>query len=269
MRWGRRPGCVVASAPSSKSGRTCCPEDRLDRSLCTFITRRRMRMGREPLLNVVKETYAEWNRHNAAQLGASLAYYSVLSLAPLVVVLLMIFGLAYGSEAAHGKLFTQLEGFMGPGAADAVQHVVVSASQPSSGIIATVISLITLLFGASGVVVALQQTLNTIWDVPPRPTHRWWGPYLRQKLIAFAAVMAVGFLLVILLAVTTAIAVAERFFGAWLPLPEAVLQLINFVVSVAITTFLFAFLFRFLPDRRIAWRRVWAGAAGTAMLLAF
>jgi membrane protein len=223
-------------------------------------------MRRDVLLSVVKEAYAEWNSHNAAQLGASLAYYSVLSLAPLIVLLLAILGLAYGAEAAHGKLFMQLEGFMGSGAAEAVQQVVVLASQPASGIIATAISLITLLFGASGVVIALQQTLNTIWDVPARPTHRWWAPYLRQKLIAFGAVVAVGFLLVIMLAITTGIAVAEKFFSAWLPLPGASLQLLNFVVSVAITTFLFAFLFRFLPDRRIAWRRVWVGATATASL---
>ena len=223
-------------------------------------------MGREEFLKVVKEAYAEWNHHNAAQLGASLAYYSVLSLAPLIVLLLAIMGLAYGAEAAQGKLFMQLEGFMGTGAAEAVQHVVVLASQPASGIVATVISLITLLFGASGVVVALQQTLNTIWDVPPRPAHRWWGPYLRQNLTAFGAVIAVGLLLVVMLAITTAIAVAEKFFSGWLPVPGAVLQLLNFVVSVAITTFLFAFLFRFLPDRRIAWRRVWVGAAVTASL---
>jgi membrane protein len=126
----------------------------------------------------------------------------------------------------------------------------------------------TLLVGASGVVVALQQALNTIWDVPPRSSDRWWLPYLRQELIAFGAVTAVGFLLVMLLAVTTVIAVVEKFFSAWLPLPGAVLQLINFVVSVGITTFLFAFLFRVLPDRRIPWRRLWLGAAFTAVLFA-
>jgi membrane protein len=223
-------------------------------------------MRRDLVLNLAKDTYAEWSRHNAGQLGASLAYYAVLSLAPLVVLLLAILGFAYGTDAAHGKLFSELQGFMGPGAADAVQRVVVSSSHPASGVIATLISLVILLFGASGVVVALRQTLNTIWDVPAPPSHRWWGPYLRQELIAFGAVIAVGFLLIILLTVTTAIAVAEKFFSAWLPLPGAVLQLMNFVVSVAIATFLFAVLFRFLPDRRIAWRRVWAGAAVTAIL---
>ena len=223
-------------------------------------------MDRTVLREILKHTYAEWNRHNAAQLGASLAYYSVLSLAPLIILFMAIVGLVYGQEAARGELIGELQRFIGFAAADAIQRVVASASEPVSGVVATVLAVVTALVGASGVVVALQQALNTIWDVPPRLSERWWGPYLRQKLIAFAVVVAVGFLLVVSLAVTAAIAAVQEFFGQWLPMPAVLLQLFNFVVSFGIVTFLFAFLFRFLPDRTIAWRRVWVGAAVTALL---
>jgi membrane protein len=216
--------------------------------------------------DLFKETFEEWVRHDAAQLGASLAYYSVLSLAPLVVLLVAILGLVYGTDAARGNLAVELQGLMGRQAADAVQSVVASARAPTAGIIATVMGTLTLLFGASGVVIALQQALNTIWDVPPRKYKRWWGPYLRQKLIGFATVLLVGGLLVASLGVSAAIAVVEKFFSAWLPVPAVFLQFVNLVVSLSVITFLFALLFRTLPDRRIAWRRVWVGATFTALL---
>jgi membrane protein len=217
----------------------------------------------KPLL---RETYDEWSRHNAAQLGASLSYYAVLSLAPLIVVLLAIIGLVYGADAARGNLQTELQRFMGYEAADAIQQVVASASSPTSGVIATIVGVLTLLLGASGVAIALQQSLNIVWDVPPRATAKWWGPYVREKLTGFVAVLGAGFLLVVSLAVTAAIAVLEKFFTYLLPIPGAVLQFTNSIFSLAITTLLFALLFRTLPDLRIAWRRVWVGAAVTALL---
>jgi membrane protein len=163
-------------------------------------------------------------------------------------------------------LQSELQRFMGYEAATAIQQVVASASSPSSGLVATMIGIVTLLLGASGVAIALQQSLNVVWDVPPRPATKWWKPYLREKLTGFIAVIAAGFLLVLSLAVTAAIAVIEKFFTYLLPIPGAALQLLNSVVSFGITTFLFALLFRTLPDIRIAWRRVWVGAAVTALL---
>jgi membrane protein len=213
-----------------------------------------------------RETYDEWSRHNAAQLGAALSYYAVLSLAPLIVVLIAMVGLVYGGEAARGGLQVELQRFMGYEAADAIQHVIASASSPRSGVIATILGALTLLLGASGIAIALQQSLNTIWDVPSRRVQHWWRPYVRQRLTGFAVVLGAGFLLVLSLAATAAIAVIETFFAHLLPLPGAVLQLIDSIVSLAITTFLFALLFRTLPDLRIAWRRVWVGAAVTALL---
>jgi membrane protein len=187
-------------------------------------------------------------------------------LAPLTVLLLAIMGLVYGAEAARGSLQTELQRFIGYDAADAIQRVVVSASNPRSGAIATIVGVFTLLLGASGVAIALQQSLNLIWDVPPRAATKWWGPYVREELTGFAAVLAAGLLLVLSVGVTAAIAVIEKFFTYLLPIPGGILQLINSIVSLAITTFLVALLFRTLPDRRIAWRRVWVGAAVTALL---
>jgi membrane protein len=218
------------------------------------------------LTQVLKRTCDEWSRHNVAQLGASLSYYAVLSLAPLVVVLVGVIGVAYGPEAARGGLQTELQRFMGSAAADAVERVVASAGSPASGIVATVLALFTLLLGASGVAVALQEGLNIIWDVPPRAARRWWGPYVRQRLMGFATVLAAGFLLIVLLAITAAIAGLEKFFASLLPIPGAVLQLINSGVSLGVSTLLFALLYQTLPDRRVAWRHVWVGAAVTALL---
>jgi membrane protein len=146
---------------------------------------------------LLRQTCAEWSRHNAAQLGASLSYYAVLSLAPLIVVLLGVVGLIYGPEAAHGNLQSELEHFMGAEAAGAVQAAVAAANHPASGILAAAVGVVTLLLGASGVAVALQQALNEIWDVPPRVGKRWWGPYVRQQLVGFAAVLTAGFLLAV------------------------------------------------------------------------
>jgi membrane protein len=221
---------------------------------------------RTSIVELLKETYGEWSRHGATQLGASLAYYSVLSLAPLIILLVAILELVYGGEAARGDLALELERFMGREAADAVQRVVALGSAPTSGVIATIVGIVMLLLGASGVVIALQQSLNTIWDVPPRAYKRWWGPYLRQKLVGFATVVLVALVLAASLSVTAGIAVAEKFFAAWLPIPAVVLQLLNLAVSLGVLTLLFALLFRTLPDKPITWRGVWLGASVTALL---
>ena len=225
-------------------------------------------MRRELYWELLKQTYEEWTRHNAGLLGAALAYYAALSLAPLVVLLIAILGLIFGPDAARGGLEAELQRFMGPEAAAAVEQVVASVDSPSSGIVASVVSIVVLLLGASGIALALQQALNLIWDVPPRTSNHWWGPIVRQRLVAFATVLAAGFVLVLSLGATTTIALLGKFFTNLLPIPASILQLINFVVSLAVTTFLFALLFRTLPDRRIAWRRVWVGAAVTALLFA-
>ena len=225
-------------------------------------------MRRDLYWGLLKQTYAEWNGHNAGQLGASLAYFAVLSLAPLVVLLVAILGLVYGPEAARGGLEAELRRFMGVEAAAAVEQIVASVNTPSSGIIASIASIAALLLGASGVAIALQQALNLIWDVPPRTSKRWWGPLLRQRLVGFATVVAAGIILIVSLGISTTLAVIEKFFTDLLPIPAGILQLINFVLSLAVTTLLFAMLFRTLPDRRIAWRRVWVGAAVTALLFA-
>jgi membrane protein len=187
-------------------------------------------------------------------------------LAPLSVVLVSVIGWVYGAEAARGGLQTQLHQFMGSEAADAVEHAVAAVSNPSSGIIATILGLLTLLFGASGVAMALQEALNVIWDVQPSGATPWWGQYVREKLIGIVTVVIAGFVLILLLAITAAIAAAEKFFEGWLPVSGVVLQSINSLMSFALSTFLFALLFRTFPDRSFSWRPVWVGAAVTASL---
>jgi membrane protein len=217
---------------------------------------------------LLERTCDEWVRHHAAQLGASLSYYAVLSLAPLLMILVSITGLAYGPDAARGGLFGVLERLMGYQAAEAIQDIVPLRSSPSSGIFAAIFGVLVLLLGASGVAVALQEALNMIWDVPPRAVSGWWRPYVRQRLTGFAAVLFAGFLLVMSLGVTAAIAAVETFFTHLLPVPGLVLHLIDTLVFLGVATLLFAVLFRTLPARRIAWRRVWAGATVTALLFA-
>ena len=214
---------------------------------------------------VVKEAGQEWLDDDATRLSAALAFYTILSIAPLLVIATAVTGMVLGDEAANGQLERQVRGFSGDAAAEVLKTTVQNADRPKTGALATVIGVVTLLFGASGVFGELQGALNTAWDVKPKPGRGVWG-IVRDRFLSFGMVLVVGFLLLVSLFVTATLsAVGDRLTGMVPGLPTLML-VANFVLSFAVVTLLFAAIFKVLPDAKIAWRDVWFGAAVTAGL---
>jgi membrane protein len=218
------------------------------------------------MLSLLKQTASEWMEDDAPTLGAALAYYTVFSLAPLMTIAIAMAGLFFGKEAAQGQIFDELRVLFGEEGGKAVEEVVQSANaQPAAGVVATIISVIILLFGASGVFGQLQASLNTIWGVKPKPGRGVLG-IIRDRLLSFGFTLVVGFLLLVSLLLTAGIALVADWVGGLMPGSEAVAQILNVVFSLVMITLLFATIYKFLPDAKIAWRDVWIGAFLTALL---
>ncbi len=222
-------------------------------------------MSLKNLVELLKATAADWSEDNAARLAAALAYYSAISLAPLLVILVGIAGLVLGPEGARGEIAGQISGLIGPQGAEAVQDIIANASQPSSGVVATLIGIATLLWGASGVFGALQDGLDTIWEVT-RERGRGIAGLIKDRFFSLTMVLGVGFLLMVSLLLSTALAAAGKFLGHMLPVSSWVLQILNFGISFGVITLLFALIYKVLPDAVIAWSDVWIGAAMTSLL---
>jgi membrane protein len=215
---------------------------------------------------LLRQTYAEWSEDRVPRLAAALAYYTTFSLAPLLVVLIAIAGAIFGTEAVRGQLDDQIRTLLGQDAAKAVQDMVKSATgHPSSGVVATVLGTAALLFGATGVFGELQDSLNTIWEVKPKPGRGLRG-LVRDRLLSFGMVLAVAFLLVVSLVVSALLAGVGKFVGGHVGALAPLWHVIDVAVSIAVLTALFGAIFKFLPDVEIAWRDVWIGAAVTAVL---
>ena len=217
------------------------------------------------LWKLLRNTFTAWSDDKVPRHGAALAYYTVLSLVPLLVVIIAMIGLIFGREAAEGFILEQIGSLVGPQSADAIKEMIQRASEPSTGIVATVAATGTLLLGASGVFAQLQDSLNSIWGVKPKEGRGLWG-LVRDRFLSVAALLGTGFLLLVSLALSAALSALGKWFGGWLPAPEFVLQLLEFLVSLAVITGLFALIFKVLPDAYVAWSDVWVGAALTALL---
>lgn len=214
---------------------------------------------------VLKQTSSEWLEDCAARLGAALAFYSVLSLAPLLVIVLAIAATVFGEEAARGQLMAQIEDMVGTEGARAIQEMLAHAQQRESGILATALGVITLLFGAAGVFGQLQDALNTIWEVQSKPGRAIWD-FLKARFFSFAMVLGTGFLLLVSLVLSAGLAALTQYMSGALPGLGSVWEVVNFVVSFGVITLLFALIFKVVPDVKIAWKDVWIGAALTALL---
>ncbi|MBX9593671.1 MAG: YihY/virulence factor BrkB family protein [Roseomonas sp.] len=197
--------------------------------------------------------------------GASIAYFTLFSLGPLLIVAMAIAGAAFGEEAARGAVEVQLRSLLGPEAAAAIEAAIRSASDIGAGTVAGAIGIVTLLLTASGTFGELQSALNAIWktETPPGVSI---GALVKAKAAALGLVAATGFLLLTSLVASAAIAALGGWVGGLLPGTELLLRVVNFAVSLAIVTALFAAIYRLLPDRRIAWRDVGVGAFATAVL---
>jgi len=216
-------------------------------------------------INLVKLTFSEWNKHDAPRMGAALAFYTILSLAPLVILVVSVVALAFGHTSAHAQITQQVRQMVGSEGALAVETVFKNSHQTSSGILGTVIGIATLLFGASGVFVELRSALNALWDVKPRDTAGVWG-MLRERFLSFGMVLAIGFLLLVSLTISAALATVGKFFGGLGIFPAWALEIVNFVLPLLVVTFVFVLIFRFVADVRIPWRPAWIGAFVTSVL---
>jgi membrane protein len=222
--------------------------------------------GLPGLLKMLKTAFTEWSRDKCPQLGAALAYYTVFSLAPLVLVLLSIFGLIYGgSDQAREKIIEQLRYFVDANGVEVIQDIANNAAQPKAGIMATTIGILVALFGASGVFGQLQDALNTIWGVKPRSSQGIWN-FLRARFLSFAMVGGVCFLLLVSLTGESLLKGLHTYLQSLLPGGHYLGLALFYVFDVAIIILVFAMLFRFLPEAKIAWHDVWTGAALTAIL---
>ena len=222
--------------------------------------RQRLRDAKE----LAKATWNNWNAHNDQMLGASLAYYTVLSLAPLLVLTLALIGVFFSRAAAEGQIVEQLRNLIGTAGAKIIQEMVESAAKLKAGSLASVLGILVLLYGASSVFNALRDSLNMIWEV--RVQTSGWKDMVRNEILSFGLVLGVGFLLLVSLVLSAAISAMGKFVSSVLPVPEPVLHIGNLALTFVVVTLLFAAIYRILPSTVIAWSDVWVGSAVTSLL---
>jgi membrane protein len=213
---------------------------------------------------MLKQTYAEWSDDDAAQLAASLAYYTIFSLAPLLIVAIALAGLVFGRDAVQGELVKYIATLVGPEGAEAIQELIANARKPTESVWASIVGFVVLLFGASGVVGQLKAALNRIWDIETKSAG--FLGVLRERLTSFALVLGIGFVLLVSLAINATLVVAGTHLRAVVPGNEALWMLVNFVVTLGVEAILFALMFKLLPDTDVRWSEVWIGAFVTAFL---
>jgi membrane protein len=214
---------------------------------------------------VLKETFTEWGNDKCPRLGAALSYYTVFSLAPVLILVIAVAGIFLGREAAQGQIVTELSDLLGVDAAKMVQAAILKSSEHEGGISASVIGIVTLLVGATGVMVELQDALNTVWKVLPKPGGSV-KRFLRARLLALALVLTIGFLLLVSLVMSAGLELFVNWTGSYLPKWIALGYVLNYAVSLGFIALFFALLFKLLPDAKVAWKDVWFGALITSAL---
>jgi len=217
------------------------------------------------IVALLKQTLKEFGEDKVTRLAAALAYYTIFSLTPLLILALAVAGAIFDRATAQGQLLAQVRNLMGDTGAELIGQMLENASQPEAGGVAAIISVVTLVIGASAVFGQLQDALNTIWGVMPRPGLNL-GYMLRQRVLSFALVLGVGFLLMVSLIATTLITAAQNMVFGSAEDANILIQIFNNVIAVAVIALMFAVLFKYLPDVRIAWRDVWVGAIVTSLL---
>ena len=219
--------------------------------------------GAGSLWEAAKQAGLQWVAHKDSRLGAALSYYSVFSIGPLILIAVAIAGLLFGREAVQTQVTSSLQGLLGESGAKAINAMLAGADRPKEGVVASIIGIATLIFAAVGVVVQLKDAFNTVWAVQAEKQSGVWG-FLRTYILSLAGVLSVGFLLLISMLMTAALAAFGKYFGTFVP--EALLQITGFVVSFAVIALLFAMMFKWLPDAPVRWGDVWLGALLTAAL---
>jgi len=215
--------------------------------------------------SVLTTAFDNWSRHRSSRLGAALAYYSVFSLGPLLLIVISIAGILFGEDAVRGSLTAQFRDLLGPAGAQAVEAMLQGASSVRSAGITAAFGVLLLVIAALGVVVALKDALNTIWDAPePQGSGVIW--YVRTYLVSLAGVMALGFLLIVSLVVSTVLAAITAWAGRTVGNAALIGQAASTIVSLGALAVIFAMLFKWFPDVPVRWRDVWVGALAAAVL---
>lgn len=219
----------------------------------------------KPILPVLKRSFADWNQDNCPRLGAALAFYTLLSISPLLILVMDLISIIFNRGDAQAKLLAQVQSVIGPSGKDAVQAILASGHSKSSTVVGAVLGIVTLLFGASGVFGELRSALNMIWEAKPKNASGVWG-FLRERFFSFGMVLSVGFVLLVSLLVSTGLDAMTKFFSGLFPIPPSILEIFNFVISFLAIAILFAFIFKFVPEAPVAWGDVRIGALATALL---
>jgi membrane protein len=214
---------------------------------------------------ILKCALAGWWNDNVPRLGASLAYYTLFAMAPILVISIAIAGFFFGAEAVRGEVVTQMRGLVGETGAQAVQTMLQNAATRGDGTLATIIGVVTFFLGSTGAFLELQTALNGIWRVKPKP-NAGFRQMLFQRLLSFGLVIGVGFVLLVSLVVSAGLAALSRYIGNTFPAFAVAWTAINVLVSLGVVTLLFAMIYQFLPDVKLRLRDVWLGALVTAGL---
>ena len=222
-------------------------------------------MSPQIIFRLIKEAFKEYQADKVSTLAASLAYYTVFSLAPLLIIAIAITGAVFGEEAARGEIVGQIQGLVGNEGAKIIETAIENANRPDVSSIASIFSIIALLFGASGVFAQLQEALNNVWEVTAKPKQGIMG-FIRKRILSFSAVLGVGFLLLVSLIFSAGLSALNHYVSGLIPGLEILWQILNFVISFGIVTLLFALIYKFLPDVKIQWKDVWIGAIITSLL---
>lgn len=217
------------------------------------------------LVTVMKCSATEWSSHRAPSKAAALAFYTLFSLAPVLVLVIAVAGFFYGAEAAQGQLLNQLRGLVGPQGAETIQTILAGARDRESGRFATVIASVLLVVGATTVFAELKDSLDEIWDVPkPEDAGLWYT--VRTRLLSFGLILVLGFLLLVSLVVNAALAVLEDYIGRMWPGAAVVMNWVAWIVSFLVIATLFGVIYKLLPRIKLSWHDVAIGALGTAAL---
>jgi membrane protein len=223
-------------------------------------------MNIRSLVKLLKEAVNEYNKDKVSRLAAALAYYTIFSLAPLLIIAIAIAGFIFGEEAAKGEIVTQIQGLIGKEGAQFVEITIENAAKPNNnGSIASLVSIGVLIFGASGVFAELQDALNTVWEVQPKPKLGF-AKFIRKRFLTFAMVLVIGFLLLVSLVISALLTGISNFTINLLPGYDFIWQTTNNIISFAVITLLFAMIFKFLPDVKITWGDVFVGSSITSLL---
>ena len=217
------------------------------------------------LVHVMRCAVMEWLDHRASSTGAALAFYTLFSLAPVLVLVIAIAGFFYGAEAAQGQLLAQLRGLVGPQGAETIQAILAGAQNKESGLFATIVAFVLLLVGATTVFSELKDSLDEIWDVPPPKESGFWN-LVRTRLLSFGLILVLGFLLMVSLVVSAAMAVVENYFGGMYKEASIIVGWISSCISFLVIATLFGVIYKLLPRIKLSWHDVTIGALGTAAM---